>query len=333
MKKYLLLIVVLVFFYSLAVIMWQATGAIFYLMNFIIIGSCVGLGAGLWPIFPKKKKFIARLISQISVGSYLFFGLGCGLIYLFFGYIVPENMQMEGFWILLFSGVFMASVIHYMVAKIAGPLLFNRVWCSWACWTASILDLLPWKKSPGRYSKKLENLRYIHFSLSLFLMAMLFFVFKHSFLDNMGAVSLNGQSMDGIKEYSSLFKIPEFWWFIAGNTFYFLSGIVLAAVLKDNRAFCKYLCPIVVFLKISARFSKLKVKKVNGHCNLCMACEKNCPMDIKITEYTENKMRVSSTECIICQTCISTCPKKVLELSFGFDGSKGEFLNRIDLKA
>jgi ferredoxin-type protein NapH len=103
----------------------------------------------------------------------------------------------------------------------------------------------------------------------------------------------------------------------------------MAVVLKDNRAFCKYFCPIVVFFKIGARYSLLKVKEINKGCNNCQACEKNCPMDIRITEYIKNNQRVSSTECIICQTCISTRLRKVLGLSYGFDRSKGEFLNRI----
>lgn len=47
MRKYSLLLVVLTFFYSLALILWQITGTVFYLINFIIIRSCIGLGMGL----------------------------------------------------------------------------------------------------------------------------------------------------------------------------------------------------------------------------------------------------------------------------------------------
>ena len=36
---------------------------------------------------------------------------------------------------------------------------------------------------------------------------------------------------------------------------YYLVGITMAVVLKDNRAFCKYVCPVTVPLKISSRFS------------------------------------------------------------------------------
>ena len=38
-----------------------------------------------------------------------------------------------------------------------------------------------------------------------------------------------------------------FWLFLAGNALYYLVGIVFAFLFQDNRAFCKYLCPITVF--------------------------------------------------------------------------------------
>ena len=40
-----------------------------------------------------------------------------------------------------------------------------------------------------------------------------------------------------------------FWAFLMGNALYYIIGIILAFKLKDNRAFCKYICPITVFLK------------------------------------------------------------------------------------
>ena len=330
MKKYLMLTVILVTFYSLAIILRLTTGSVFYLMNFIIIGTCIGLGVGLWPVFRRNRKYIARLISQISVGGYMFLGLGCGLIYFLFGHFTPENMQLEGFSMWLFSGVFAAGVLHYLIAKILGPLIFNRAWCGWTCWTAGVLDLLPWKKSPGRRSKKLESIRYIHFILSLVLICIIFFMFDHDLVDNAGSVRLSDNANLHFREYSRVFQIPELWWFIAGNAFYYLAGIVMAAVLKDNRAFCKYFCPIAVFFKAGASLSLMKVKGVKEGCNNCLACEKNCPMDIKITEYLRNNQRICSTECIVCQTCISKCPRDVLGLSFGLDVSRYEYLNRIN---
>lgn len=328
MRKFLLMFVMLAFFYALGVVLWLTTGSVFYLLNFALIGTSVGVGMGLWPILPKKKKRIGRLISQVLVGGYLFVGLGCGLIYIAFGHIMPENMQIEGFWFWLFSGVSMGAVIHYFVAKIFGPLIFSRGWCGWACWTAAVLDLLPWKRSRGRVERKWEYGRYVLFAASLAITVVITFVLRRTLQNRVGIIWLGEPAGGELTAYSSVMRIPEFWWFIVGNIAYYASGVVLAAALKDNRAFCKYLCPIAVFLKLGSRFSLVKIKETAAGCNDCGLCEKNCPMDIKIREYTRNGLRVGSTECIICQTCIASCPKDVLGLSFGFDAQRAEHLNR-----
>ena len=57
------------------------------------------------------------------------------------GLICNGNMQMEGFWYYLFSGVFEMATSHYVVAKIFGPLRFDRGWCGYACWTAMVLEV------------------------------------------------------------------------------------------------------------------------------------------------------------------------------------------------
>lgn len=137
-------------FYILAIVLWLVLDIFFYLMNFIIIGTAIGLGIGTVPLFSRKNKYKARKISQTLMGGYMFLGLGCGLIYYFSGYLQPENMQFEGFWFWLFAGVIAAASLHYLIAKIFGPFYFNRGWCGWACWTAAVLDYLPWKESPGR---------------------------------------------------------------------------------------------------------------------------------------------------------------------------------------
>lgn len=319
MGRYTLLIVILVFFYALAVILWQVLDEVFYLYNFGIIGTFIGLGVGLWPVLPAKRRYLARLISQFLVGGYLFFGLGCGLIYLLFGYIMPENMQLEGFWFWLFSGTFMAGVIHYAVAKVFGPLIFNRAWCGWACWTAAILDVLPWKYNWQKRSGRFRGLRYVHFALSLALVSVLFFVFDYSIADTVVKLDVGSNpSFSGI--VSALVHIPEIWWFLGGNVLYYLVAIALAVLLRDNRAFCKYVCPVPVFMKATSGYALLKVDKADKSCIDCKVCEKNCPMEVNITDYINSGKRVSSTECILCQTCINTCPKDVLKLSFGLSG-------------
>lgn len=188
-------------------------------------------------------------------------GIGFGLIYILFGKIIPENMQFEGFWFWLLAGSFAASVLHYLIAKIVGPSLFNRGWCGWACWTAAILALSPWNQKSGRI-KKLEKIKYIHFTILTIIIFILVLLFNYNLQTIHGTILLADQSI------TTLFHIPSFWWFLIGNLSYYTSGITLAFFLKDNRAFCKYLCPIACFLKIGASKSILRIEGNKEKCIL-----------------------------------------------------------------
>ncbi len=274
LKKYALPIGMFAIFETVAITLWLTLDNIFYLFNFTYIGGFIALG---FFLYIKKYKY-SRLIVQFAVGLYM-------LVYL--GIISNENMQIEGFWYYLFLGVFEAATIHYAVAKIFGPMLFGRGWCGYACWTAMILDLLPYK-NPQAPRKKIGYIRYI-----VFIMALLF----------VGALFV--------------FHIPNlervmFWSFIIGNAIYYGVGIALAFAFKDNRAFCKYICPITIFLKPASYFSLLRVKNDKDKCISCGKCKKVCPMNVDMTD--NSRKRLNSTECILCMKCIDECPKKSLHL-------------------
>lgn len=296
LKKMTVPLIVMLIFVTLGIVMWQTSGFIQPLFFFGYIGVAVGLGLGLYAALPKKHKPKGRRLSLILVGSFLFFvGALMG----------EENSQLEGFFFGLLTGVVQMAVIHYFIAKIVGPILFGRLWCGWACWTVMVLDLLPFTRPSGRLPRRFGWLRYLHFGLSLGIVLLLVYAFD--FRDGAaGRIALT--------------------WFIIGNLFYYAAGIILAYALKDNRAFCKYICPITVPLKLTSRFSLLKIGQGAGQCNDCDACEKLCPMDIRISDYILNHQRVLSTECSLCQTCITVCAQDALKLSFGFDLGGKELL-------
>ncbi len=299
MKKLRVPLILLVSFWLIAVILWQATGNIFLLFNFGYIGTAVGVGIGLYQLLPRKKKPSGRRFAQLLVGIYMLF---------FLGIIKKENMQLEGFFFYLLTGLFSGSVIHYLVAKIAGPVLFGRGYCGWSCWTAMVLDYLPYKRNRlGRLALKWEQMRYVHFAFSLLLVLALWFLFQYRPPPN---------GMEALA------------WLGAGNVIYFTSAIALAYMLKDNRAFCKYLCPITAILKVSSRFSLLKIAGEENNCTQCGACNKNCPMDINIMEYVNHGKRVLSTECIFCLTCTTVCPEGILESTFRWDVGGMEHIQR-----
>ena len=267
-------IIMWIIFETVAVTLFLSTKNIFYLFNFTYIGTCIAIGLFM---MGNKKKF-ARNFIQFGVGLYM-------LVYL--GIICRENMQIEGFWYYLFLGVFEAATIHYFVAKIAGPLFFGRGWCGYACWTAMVLDLLPYKNPKGK-RKSFGWIRYIVFLISLSFVGSLF-IFKVG-------------NLETIMFYS----------FIIGNVIYYALGIILAFALKDNRAFCKYICPITVFLKPMSYYSYLRVKCDKKLCINCKKCVKNCPMNVDMLD--DSRKRKNGTECILCGKCMNECPKNALKL-------------------
>ena len=272
LKKLLPPAVMWLIFETVAVTLWLTKQNIFYLFNFSYIGTSITIGLVLYQLQYKH----ARRIAQFLVGTYM-------LVYL--GLLCNENMQIEGFWYYLFTGVFEAATIHYAVAKIFGPLFFGRGWCGYACWTAMVLDLLPYKM-PQQPRKKWGWIRYITFALSFIFVSALFLA--------------QAKNMERIM----------FWLFLIGNGLYYIVGIVLAFTLKDNRAFCKYICPITVFLKPMSYFSLLRIKCDKSKCVSCGKCKTVCPMNVDMTDNT--RKRKNGTECILCFECTKVCPKDAL---------------------
>ena len=272
LKKYALVLLIGGVFEVVAVSLWLTKHNLFYLFNFSYIGISLSLG-----IFLLGRKYpYARRIVQLLVGLYM-------LVYL--GFINRENMQIEGFWYYLFTGVFEAATIHYAVAKIFGPLIFGRGFCGYACWTAMVLDFLPYK-TRALPRKNIGWIRYLTFALSFLFVSALFLL-----------------------KVGNLERIM-FWAFLIGNLAYYLVGIALAFLCKDNRAFCKYICPVTVFLKPMSYFSLVRIRCDKTKCISCGKCKKVCPMDVEMTD--NSRKRKNGTDCILCMECVKVCPKGAL---------------------
>ena len=67
-KDFLAFLMILGIFYTLAIVLWLILDVFFYLVNFIIIGTAIGFGIGLRPLFSKKNKDKARKLSLALVG-------------------------------------------------------------------------------------------------------------------------------------------------------------------------------------------------------------------------------------------------------------------------
>jgi len=291
-------IITFAFFLVIGVLLWKTQGHSFFLYNFGYIGLAASSGELLFGILPREKKMWGRKISQLLIGLYML-----GVL----GFLGRENMQIEGFFFYLLVGTFSGPVLHYLIAKIGGTLLFGRGWCGWACWTTMVLDFLPWMKPRHGRLKYWGMLRYVHFFIALALVLILWYGYQMKDFDKHSVVELN--------------------WLIIGNLLYFSIAIIMAATLKDNRAFCKYVCPIPVLMKIGSRFSIWKIEIEKDGCIECGLCEKNCPMNIKLLSYMKNDQRILSTECIACQQCVNICPENIIRYTKKIDTGFKEYLN------
>jgi polyferredoxin len=148
-----------------------------------------------------------------------------------------------------------------------------------------VLDFLPYKV-PKQPRKKWGWIRYIAFILSLVFVAALFL----AHVGNLERIMFRA--------------------FIVGNVIYYAVGVILAFALKDNRAFCKYICPVTVFLKPMSYFSLVRIKCDKEKCISCGKCRRVCPMDVDVTD--NSRKRENCTECILCMECVKNCPKGAL---------------------
>jgi len=274
------------------------TGQTFYLLNFGYIALALAIGLFFHSALPKKHAERGRLISLFLIGGYLFF---------YTGIYKHQDVQMEAFIYYLLAGGFSGVFLHYLMTKLIGPLIFGRGWCGWGCWTAMVLDLLPWKKPSSGRIPHIGVIRYIHFGLIVGILLLAWYILK-------------------VPAGSSVYPVG-FYAFAIGNAAYYAVGIVLAAKFKDNRAFCKYVCPIPTVQKIGGRFSILKLKIDAEKCIDCGLCEKNCPMNVKLLTYKEAGTRILSTECIMCSRCADICPVGAISWTGGFDVGFKEQLN------
>jgi ferredoxin-type protein NapH len=262
-----------------------------------------GMGLSMGPLLvlhgavSRRWKSLARKLILLGGG-------GTGLV---FSLWTSTDLHLEGFFLLLLSGVMGAAIIHVLITVILGPFVFGRILCGWGCWNAMVLDLLPFRKKKNRPVRG-------GFSNFVLLASFLFIVLVR-FAFGHRAPSPGTPS--------------AFLWTLGGFVFYYVLAVGTAFAFRDNRAFCKYICPSSAILRQVSRFSLLKITGNPERCNGCGLCAGACPMDLNVSAYIKSGQRVTSGECIQCRSCVNACPSRALKWSVALDGGRRDNDQRI----
>ncbi len=93
--------------------------------------------------------------------------------------------------------------------------------------------------------------------------------------------------------------------------------IIIPAIVGGKRSFCHYICWMAPFMVIGNKLGRLlHIKQLRlgadkGKCINCHACDKACPMSLKVNDKVQAE-RLEDAECILCGACIDICPKKAI---------------------
>jgi polyferredoxin len=214
-----------------------------------------------------------------------------GLGILLFMLIDGVELDLHGFFELLILGAAGVAIGHTLVTTIIGPLIFGRILCGWGCWRAMVLERLPVGKGTGRRKGIWVWTPLVGVAVSLAAAALFALAPGHVRGDGLGRVA-------------------------AGVAVYYAAAIGLALALRDQRAFCKYLCPTGYILRWTSRPALLHVTARAEACTGCEACTKACPMDIPVAARVRMGTRIGQGDCILCQRCVLSCPSGALTTSF-----------------
>ncbi|MBU0935232.1 MAG: 4Fe-4S binding protein [Spirochaetes bacterium] len=205
------------------------------------------------------------------------------------------------FWQLVTAGRFVSKIHEASVAlaviALVLSVLFGPVICGWVCPMGSIQE---WFGAIGRklFKKRYNNfvprrldkvLRYLRYATLIWVTWMTIVSGKLFF-----------------QEYDPYFALFNFWTHEVALTGVVILVVTLVLSLFVERPFCKYACPYGAFQGIFNLFRIFGIKRVAKTCIDCKACDRECPMNIKVS--TAGTVR--DHQCITCMKCSSeeACP-------------------------
>lgn len=183
------------------------------------------------------------------------------------------------------------------LAVLVATLLVGNAFCGWVCPFGALQDAITWlrrrlKLPTLRVNPRVDAvLRWGRFVVLAVVLYMSVTTAKLWFFD--------------YDPYVTLFSLH--WWFQLSSALWpglAILGVVLAASVLVDRAWCRYACPLGGVLSVLSRLSLLRIRRSPATCTDCGLCDRPCPVGI---EPSKAKPFVSA-DCVGCMDCLTACP-------------------------
>ena len=216
---------------------------------------------------------------------------------------------------LLTQGTFLQKIHEssfvLMIIVLLLTVLFGPVFCGWICPLGSIQE---WVGRLGKRIFKKKYNRFIPYKVDKYLRFTRYFVLALALYKMAVTAKLLFQDID---PYYALFNF-----FTGEVTIAALSILIFTLILSlfIERPWCKYACPFGALLGLANLFRVFKINRIPSACANCGACDKACPMNIKIS----GSHAVRNHQCISCLKCTSeyACPKSDTVVFSAWEGDK-----------
>ncbi len=201
------------------------------------------------------------------------------------------------------KGIVNGSLIMY-AGLFLTSLVFGRAWCGWMCPGAAINEACSVIVSRRPKRGNARAIKYVLFALMA---------------GTIGLLTFRAGGFHSVQPFFGMDRES----FLLDLILLFGAILIIVPVsfLWGKRAFCHYLCwqaPILVIgnrLREYARWSSLHLAVTGDACDECGACDRHCPMSLRVTELVKTGT-IRNTECILCGNCVDWCPKGMIRFSW-----------------
>lgn len=189
------------------------------------------------------------------------------------------------------------SSLALMYIVIVLSLAFGGVFCGWVCPLGSLQE---WVGKIGRKIFKRKYNSFIPTGVDKYLRYLRYGVLAWVIY----ATAVTGKII--FEEVDPYYALFNFWSSEVALTALVILGLTIIGSIFVERPWCKYFCPYGAFLGLGNLIRVFKIRRNPSTCINCQACDRECPMNIKVS--ASNVVR--NHQCITCLKCTSeqSCP-------------------------